>query len=84
MALDVDKYLDRRRLKRSRGWWRVVACIAILALAVVAFGSFHQMKSGDHVAVVDIRNIIVDDPQRDDMIKEIAVDPEAKALIVHI
>ena len=84
MALDVDKYLDRRRLKRSRGWWRVVACIAILALAVVAFGSFHRMKSGDHVAVVDIRNIIVDDPQRDDMIKEIAVDPEAKALIVRI
>ena len=84
MALDVDKYLDRRRLKRSRGWWRAVASIAILALAVVAFGSFHQMKSGDHVAVVDIRNIIVDDPQRDDMIKEIAVDPEAKALIVRI
>jgi len=84
MALDVDKYLDRRRLKRSRGWWRVVACIAILALAVVAFGSFHRMKSGDHVAVVDIRNIIVDDPQRDDMIKEIAVDPDAKALIVRI
>ena len=84
MALDVDKYLDRRRLKRSRGWWRIVACVAILAISVVAFGNFNTIKIGEHVAVVDIRNIIVDDPQRDDKIKEIAVDPEAKALIVRI
>ena len=84
MALDVDKFLDRRRLKRSRGWWRLVAIIALISLALFAFGRFYPLESGSYVAVLDIRNLIVDDPDRNGLLKEISEDPEVKALIVRI
>ena len=84
MALDVDRYLDRRRLKRSRGWWRIVAIFSILVIAGVGFGDFDQLKGRNHVAVIDIKNIIVDDPDRNARLKKIAADPKAKALIIRI
>ena len=84
MALDVDRYLDRRRLKRSRGWWRVIAIFSILVVFGIVFGDFDQLKGRNHVAVIDIKNIIVDDPDRNAKLKVIAADPKAKALIIRI
>ena len=84
MALNVDRYLDRRRLKRSRGWWRIVAITAFVSLAVVSVGQFDLLESGDYVAIIDIRSVIVDDPDRNVLLKEISDDPEVKAVIVRI
>ncbi len=84
MTIDVDKYLDRSRLKTSRSRWRIIAIFAIFALLVLAFGKFDPLRSGDHVAVIDINNIIIDDPERNRVLKLIANDPKAKALIIRI
>jgi len=84
MTIDVDKYLERSRLKVSRGRWRVISLLAIIALIVLAIGKFESLKSGDHVAVIDINNIIIDNPERDRVLKKIARDPNAKALIIRI
>ena len=84
MALEFDRYLDRRRLKRSRGWWRVVAIFAIVVVFGIGFGDFDRLKGRNHVAVLDIKNLIVDDPDRNAKLKEIAEDIKAKALIVRI
>ena len=84
MALDVDRYLDRRRLKRSRSWWRIVAVVSLLVIVGIGFGDFDRLKGRDHVAVIDINNMIVDDPKRNARLKEIANDPKAKALIIRI
>lgn len=84
MALDTDKYFDRRRLKRRLTLWRLVAIVAVVALVALAFGQFDSLDRSDHVAVVDVLNLIVDDPKRDKLFKKIADDPNAKALLVRI
>ena len=84
MALEVDKYLDRRRLKRSLSRWRVVAIISVLIVVGISFGDFDRLKGLDHVAIIDIENLIVDDLVRNNKLKEIAADAKVKALIVRI
>ena len=84
MTISVDKYLDRARLKSSRARWRLIAIFAIFGILVLALGKFNLLGTGDHVAVIDINNIIIDDPDRDRELKLIARDPKAKALIIRI
>ena len=84
MTIEVDKYLDRTRLKASRSRWRIIAIFAIFAILVLVLGKFTLPGKGDHVAVIDINNIIIDDPDRDRTLKMIARDPKVKALMIRI
>lgn len=84
MALDTDRFLDRRRLKRRLTFWRLLAVAAVLAavLAVLAFqgGLFER----PHVARLDVGGLIVADEARDDALRKIAKDPKVKALMVDV
>jgi protease IV len=86
MALDADALVDRRRLKRSLTFWRLVAVIAVVGLAVLAVGrtagSF--MGRGDYIARLAIDGLIVNDRGRLDALDRIAATPRARALIVAI
>lgn len=86
MSLDPDRLLDRRRLKRGVTVWRALAILAIIAVVVVAVGRFAIDGSGgrDHVSRLWVNGIIVDDPERDDVLNEIASDGSSRALIVRI
>jgi len=84
MTLETDKILDRRKLKRSRSWWRILAVVAVAALVIVGLGQFDDFDTGDHIASLNVENIIVDDSDRHALLKDIAEDPSVKALIVNI
>ena len=82
--IENHKVQDRRKLKRSRAWWRVLAVISISILVIISIGRFDEFDERPHIAALDVENIIVDDQDRLELIKEIASDPSAKALIVNI
>ena len=84
MALDTDRYLDRRRLKRRVHLWRILAVIAVVALIALGIGRFSGLGHGHHVAVLDVSNVIFNDPRRLAALDAVAKNADVKALIVTI
>jgi protease-4 len=76
--------LDRRRLKRHLNFWRILAILAIVILAIVTTGNLENFKNIDHIAAINISNIIIDDPKRSKALLEIAQNTSVKALVVRI
>ena len=84
MSLDADYVVERRRLKRRLTFWRVLGVVALVAAVVVAAGRFDLRRQQDHVAQIAIGGLILDDPARDEAMKEVADDDKVKALLVKI
>ena len=84
MALEADRYLDRRRLKRRLTLWRVIAVAALVAATTIAFSQFGDFKRGSSIATLDVTNIIFDDLRRTEALRKLAKDERVKALIVRI
>ena len=83
MALDVDRYFDRRRLTRALRFWRIAAIVAVVGLVAVAIGRSDAIPRAS-VALIEVHNVIFDDTDRIDTLDDIAADDRVKALIVHI
>ena len=84
MSLDADYVVERRRLKRRLTFWRVLGVVALVAVVVAAAGRFDLRRQQDHVAQIAIGGLILDDPARDEAMKEVAGDDKVKALLVKI
>jgi len=84
MALEADRFFDRRRLKKRLTFWRIAAIIAIVLLVVVGLGQVPGLGVGDNVAVLNVSSIILDDPKRDKALMKVVKDAKVKALIVRI
>ena len=84
MSLDADYVVERRRLKRRLTFWRVLGVVALVAAVVAAAGRFDLRRQQDHVAKIAIDGLILDDPARDEAMKEVADDDKVKALLVKI
>ena len=84
MSLDADYVVERRRLKRRLTFWRVLGVVALVAAVVAAAGRFDLRRQQDHVAQIAIGGLILDDPARDEVMKEGADDDKVKALLVKI
>ena len=86
MALDTDTLIERRRLKRRLGIWRIVAILALVAVVVVAAGaqSGFEGRFGPHVARMTLDGVMVEDRELLEKIHKVAEDDNAKALIVRI
>ena len=84
MSLDADYVVERRRLKRRLTFWRVLGVVALVAAVVAAAGRFDLRRQQDHVAKIVIGGLILDDPARDEALKEVADDDKVKALLVKI
>lgn len=84
MAHDVDRLIDRRRLKRQLTFWRVFAVVALLAAGLAAAGRVGDVGGGDYVARMDVAGFIADDPRRTQGLAALADDGDARALIVRI
>lgn len=90
MNFDADALIERRRLKRRLAIWRAafVLLLAAGAVAVLSYGldvaDGYVPGSRPHIARVHIDEMIVEDRDRQEALAQIAENPNAKALIVHI
>jgi len=84
MTSEIERILDRRRLKRRLNLWRIAAVLAVVGLTAVFFERFDGIVRDDHVARLVIDGLILDDPWRDDALSEITRDDAVKALLVRI
>lgn len=87
MSLDADSLVDRRRLKRRLGVWRLVGLAAIVAVVVLGLnraGAGAGVLGRDYVARLVIDGIITEDFDRNEALATIAEDRRAKALVVRI
>ncbi|MDX1484828.1 MAG: signal peptide peptidase SppA [Alphaproteobacteria bacterium] len=84
MTFESDSLIDRKRLKRRLGVWRLAAVVAVVGLGLALFGRFEALDSRDYVARLTVNGVIVEDPKRIDALRQVANDDQAKALIVSI
>jgi protease-4 len=84
----TDYLLDRRRLRRKLGWWRMSAIAAAGFAALVAFSKFSGADSTDkltpHLARLSLQGLIVGDKDTIDLIKKIGESSQAKAVLLAI
>ncbi len=84
MVLDADIVVDRRRLKRRLTLWRVAAVVAVVVAVIAVIGRWGGLYDRAHVGRLSIEGVIVDDPQRDQALIDLAEDDDVRALIVRI
>jgi protease-4 len=84
MTLASDHAIDRRRLKRRLSAWRVVAVLALAALAAAAVGRSAGVLPTAHVARITIKGMIVHDLERDLAIEKLAKSGRVKAVVLHV
>ncbi len=84
MSVDSENYDIRRRLKRRLTFWRLLAILLVIILGVWIFNEMSEEEVRDHIARLDITEIIVENDRREEAIDNIIKDPSAKALIVYI
>src|SRR5512134_3920141 len=82
--MEADHWVYRRRLRRSLAWWRALAICAMVAAVVIAIGQVDDVVSREYVARLSVSGLIVDDPDRDRALVDIAEDARAQAVIVRI
>ena len=82
--MELDWIIVRKKLKKQILFWRTFAVLAVIALIIFQFGSFDTIKDKNHIAVLNISNIITDNPKRSKALIKVANDDLIKALIVNI
>jgi len=76
---------ERRRLKRSRSWWRGAAIVvAAVAIAVAAGGSDLARRYQPYIAELRLSGVIADDPEMIDALEDAMTSRNAKALVLRI
>lgn len=84
MSLDADLKLDRQRLKRRLGLWRIAAVAAVLAAVLIAIGRETPIFTTDHIARYSVSGLIVEDLERTETLEQAAENPGIKGVIVRI
>jgi protease-4 len=84
--MDSSMIADRRTLRRKVGFWRVVAVLLLLALALAIYGFLFADNANrrPHVAHVTISGLITDDSELLERLAKIKDDDAVKALVVSI
>ncbi len=86
MALTSDTLLERLQLKRQVTFWRVLTLLVIAIFGVTYFEhARHFSPIGEKfIARVTIDGMILDDEDRDQLLRDIADDKNIKAVLVRI
>jgi protease IV len=87
MAASADDILDRRRLRRKLGFWRILALLLAAAAAfgaVFASGGFGGGLKKDHIAKIRIEGPITEDEELLGRLVAIEKSESAKGVIVMI
>jgi protease-4 len=83
MTLSSDQIIDRRRLRRKLGFWRLAAVVFLLLLVVVLAGRLAG-GTGPHVALLHLDTTIFEDERWDKALDALSKDDAAKAVIIDI
>jgi protease IV len=87
MSLSSDYMVDRRRLRRKLGYWRIATIAAALAAVIAAMGKYSGIdtidKAKPHIARLSIEGMITGDSDTMDLIKKIG-ESKASAVILTI
>ena len=84
-ALERDFYEERRRKWRRSAFWRgflVAAVLAAILAAWIASDTVSEVR--EHIARIEVAGLITDDPERDEMLAELAETGTARAVVVRI
>ena len=85
MSSSSDYMVDRRRLRRKLGFWRVAAIGAALLAALVAVAKFSGLetieKAAPHIARLSIEGIITGDEDTIQLIKDIGASKASAVLL---
>jgi protease-4 len=84
MSATADLILERRRVRRRLVFWRVLAIVALAVAALALLPRGAGPVAGDHLARIRIEGLILDDPDRDALLDELAGRDEVRGVIVHI
>ncbi len=84
MSLDADLKVDRQRLKRRLGMWRIAAVAAVAAALLLAIDRGTPIFTKDHIARYSVSGIITEDIGRAETLDAAAKDPGIKGVIVRI
>jgi len=82
--LDVDRLIDRRRLKRQITVWRVLFFLALIGIIAVGLGRSGLVDREARIARLSVGGVITDDPDRVRAVQRLARDPDVRAVIVAI
>ena len=89
MALSADLLVERRRLTKSRSFWRIFALLLgalVLIISIIAitgkdwFFNFH----GDHVARIEMNGVITGAQHQLELLEKLENDNAVKAVIIAI
>lgn len=88
MQFDTDALIERRRLKRRVTIWRA-ATVIVLVAGLFTVASFFMDKgfglpARPHIARINIQDVITEDRDRQEALKALIEDGNAKAAIVYI
>ncbi|MBL1255936.1 signal peptide peptidase SppA [Methylocystis sp. Sn-Cys] len=88
MTATTDYLLDRRRLRRKLGWWRMGAIVAAVIATLIALSRLSGADSPDkltpHIARLSLQGVITGDKDTIDLIKKIGESSQAKAVLLTI
>lgn len=80
-----DFYEERRRKWRRSAFWRGFLVAAVLGLAaLLLFALSGSGLPGPRIARYEVSGMILDDPERDELLKTIAEEDSTRALILRI
>ena len=79
----IEEYEERKRLRRSRFRWRVIAVLALLGIGAILLAQA-KPPVGQHIARYSVDGVITDDLSRDRILKKIAESDKVEALILSI
>lgn len=87
MTLTADSVLDRINLKKSIALWKTLAIFAVIAIFLVL--ALNNAKPGlnistDSIAKVSIEGLILEDENRDNILKGLKENSHVKAVIIYI
>ncbi|WP_062014687.1 signal peptide peptidase SppA [Aureimonas sp. AU4] len=84
--MDPESLIDRRRLRRRLGRWRVLAVLA-LAVAVIALGvaaGWRPGTGGQQIARVEVSGLITEDEKLLKLLDDLREEDGVKAVIVKV
>ena len=82
--MKVDYLVDRAKLKKSLGRWKIASLSLFFALLLLTFGNGIKFIKKDYIARIPIEGVIYEDLHSVDVLKDVAKDKHIKAVILYI